>query len=272
MKKFSLILLVILFSMKGLYAADDVPKDVIQVAQTWAFDHYQGTIGKGTPFYNSKVTISAWCFKVYRGLGESPSPSEIIKNIGELREKRLQAEYDLDQYFLMNDREKISETWRLIANLWASMRDAESYATIFVTMRPYPHVAMAYEGLPPYYVFLHDAKEKAKDQLQTSEVELERLYFLDPVNVYAEFKANNKSIYINMLLADKKPLSNLISPQLNSDVKKSQYFDRHSNLSKSFTTIEEIISGVPAYISSPSPSGFNESGYCRQVSAAMVLG
>ena len=152
------------------------------------------------------------------------------------------------------------------------MRNPNAFATIFITDKVGAHVAMAYPGLPPHYVSILDVEEKAKELLSASSVGLGRLFFLDPINIYAQFVSGSSEIYTNLLFPDKS--LNEIPPYLQMAVDTNEKTSRNSSLlmtEKATTTVEVIISEVPDYDSSPPPPGIQNRSCC-QISAAMVLG
>jgi len=80
------------------------------------------------------------------------------------------------------------------------MRDKERFGTIVVSLRhKVPHVGMFYWGLPPHYVAVLDAAERAESALGVGSVHFERFYYTGPLRFWAEYSSGGERVFIDLL-------------------------------------------------------------------------
>ncbi|MCD6170514.1 MAG: hypothetical protein J7J76_08210 [Candidatus Latescibacteria bacterium] len=198
------LLLISIFVLVSSLSAQQAPLFSKEDAKILALDYaerfFEGEVDGGTTYFAPDNTPSAYVFTVYRGKDNFPSQEEIISQVAQYREERLQAEAVLKDASRQSCCLDIESAIQLIDTAWERMRGDDRFATIVVSLRhEEPHVGMFYAGLPPHYVSALDAGERAKNALGSSSVHLEKLYYTGPLSFWAEYSAKGQHTFIDLL-------------------------------------------------------------------------
>ncbi|RKY69632.1 MAG: hypothetical protein DRQ02_00505 [Candidatus Latescibacterota bacterium] len=268
------LLLISVFVLVSSLSAEQAPLfskgDAKNLAVDYAERFFEGEVGGGTSYFAAEKTPSAYVFTAYRGKGIFPSQEEIISQVAQYREERLQAESLLKDASRQNCCLDVETAIQFVDAAWERMRGDDRFGTIVVSLRhEKPHVGMFYAGLPPHYVSALDAGERAKSALGASSVRLDRLYYTGPLSFWAEYSAEGQHTFIDLLHLNDRELS----PEEFSKISISAEGNGEKSLSKPLSQEEppenvyeqHMISGVPDY------KCWLERG-CAPTAAGCVLG